>query len=537
MRYPYPKLSVIGIFALAATLLVFISPSCKKTDFGQSDPAKEEAFFRTSSKDPNVLRLIASLKAQNERTHFVSKLPKNAGAPIWDKYVMRSKKIDKSIFWRGGEPDSVAVIPFTSNNENLSAIIVYDSSTVSPALDCYTTNGNLYAVCHNATVDIDKAEQMLAMFLQMENRVFSTTVFYHIPAKIFKNPALPDTATVEKMLVIDTVTVQGFAADDCFVIKYCNPGGVCTPPTYCDNCSVCPWVYYCDSPPPGDPGGGGGDPTPPPTNPPPTGGGGGGNCTNCPPPPPEPCPFGGAWYNFVPTYEPCGPTSPIPTEEPPSGSPNFIIIDSSFRAAYPCQTNLLLQMESLCGLSEDILRNIFGVTDDIELKLLTVNDPDTAITAFFCCFNYTPLTFKGQIKFNTNTLNKATNEFLVVTYIHEAVHAFIDYQRIRLRNGQIDSTTFKTMFPIYWNTIGTDTAQHLTMTQNYINKFKTVLANYNPNLPDSILTALAWHGLGETTTWKLQPDTARMLRIQRDALNTGTGKYLTYGPNIFRKCP
>lgn len=422
MSYPYPKLSVTGIVVLAIIFLFSLSlslNSCRKTDFGQNDSEKDEAFFRTTSKDLNVLRLIQSLKAENQRTGFVSKLPKNSGAPIWDKYVMRSKKIDKSIFWRGanGEPDSVVVIPFTSNNENLSAIIVYDSSTVSPSLNCYTTNGNLYAECHNANVNVDKAEQMLAMFMQMENRVFGTTVFYHIPAKIFKNPALPDTATSEKMLVIDTVTVQGFAADDCFLIKFCNPGGVCTPPTYCDNCSVCPWIYYCDTP-PGDGGGGGGGGTgEPPTTPtePPTGGGGGGGT---PPPPPEPCPFGGAWYNFVPSTEPCGPnTPPFPTEDPPSGQ--IIIYDSSFQ-----NTRLQCTYEAAELRSQNFrnLNNIFDLDTIVRLTLHvdTLLIPGSfAITRGFNNFRYVITSDPG--------VDTASDIFRMTVLSHELIHAKLYY--------------------------------------------------------------------------------------------------------------
>lgn len=433
----FKQRTAIFSFVFLSLLFLVIQQSCRKTDFIQDYSAKEEAFFRTSSKDPNVLRLIQSMKAENERTGFVSKLPKNSGAPIWDKYVMRSKKIDKSIFWRGlnGEPDSVVVIPFTSNNENLSAIIVYDSSTVSPSLNCYTTNGNLYAECHNANVDVDKAEQMLAMFLQMENRVFGTRVFYHIPAKIFKNPALPDTATSEKMLVIDTVTVQGFAADDCFVIKYCNPGGVCTPPTYCDNCSVCPWVYYCDTPPPGDGGGGGGtgEPPTPPTEPP-TGGGGGGNCTNCPPPPPDPCPFGGAWYNFVPTHEPCGPTNPPnpPTEDPPY----FTLVDvDDDSVSNPCVkgvidvigrggfSNALLkffeqhttppmnQRMAIKIVQNDSLRGANGnlVAGHTDVKIL----PDTTVEI--------------RISINPSYMPNASKEYLATVLLHEVLHGYLTW--------------------------------------------------------------------------------------------------------------
>jgi hypothetical protein len=425
------KASIVAFLSFVL-LLTFIQQSCRKTDLGQTSLAKEEAFFRTTSNDPNVLRLIASLKAQNERTGFVDKLPKNSGAPIWDKYVMRSKKIDKSIFWRGlnGEPDSVVVIPFTSNNENLSAIIVYDSSTVSPSLNCYTTNGNLYAVCHNANVDIDKAEQMLAMFLQMENRVFGTTVFYHIPAKIFKNPALPDTATSEKMLVIDTVTVQGFAADDCFVIKYCNPGGVCTPPTYCDNCSVCPWIYYCDTP-PGDGGGGGGGGTgEPPTTPtePPTGGGGGGGT---PPTPPEPCPFGGAWYNFVPSTEPCGPTNPPipPTEDPPY----FTLVDvDADSVSNPCVKGIITQMGSPAMTS--FLIKLYQKTqvipnnDKVSLMFIENNSlvgNNGNPTAGHTDVNTLPDgTREIKISLNPSYMANASKEFVATVILHELIHGF-----------------------------------------------------------------------------------------------------------------
>lgn len=544
MRYPYPKMPKPGIAVLIFTLTLSLGIfflACRKTDFGLTDQGKEEAFFRTTSKDPNVLRLIRTMKAENERTGFVGKLPKNSGAPIWDKYVMRSKKIDKSIFWRGldGEPDSVVVIPFTSNNENLSAIIVYDSSTVSPALDCYTTNGNLYAVCHNANVDIDKAEQMLAIFLQMENRVFGTTVFYHIPAKIFKNPALPDTATSEKMLVIDTVTVQGFAADDCFVIKYCNPGNVCTPPTYCDNCAVCPWIYYCDTPPPPT-GGGGGEPTPPPA--PPTGGGGGGNCTNCPPPPPEPCPFGGAWYNFVPTYEPCGPTTPPipPTEPQPPYNPNIaasITIDTSISNNYPCLTQLLTEMPNCNAETQKILYNVFGRKTAINLHFEMDNNLalDTLTDAYatdgsghlVTVPSDTTYHYSDTIKINPFILQRASKEYLVGVLYHESFHAFLNWELYRMLNGETDSNYLKHHYPIFWASLFTNTYEsfHEQMASNYTTSMANLIKlYYNPSAPDSIKNrvsnSIAWGGLEGTTAWR-QPgrDTCRINSDNKAARN------------------
>lgn len=291
------------LFIIAISIL--INNSCTKTDIvSAANVAKHgldftEKFFATAPNlTPKTQQIISALKRENDKTGFVNKLPVNCGLPVWDKVHSRNKGIGNSL-----TDDSIIVIAMTNTNRSISCIILFDSTNLTTPVYWYTTNGHLYDACFDSSVSITSAESLLAFFMHTEYKLFGTDIFYHLPARVFKNPALPDTARANKFLRIGpTDNGSNFEQDDCFVIKYCNPGNVCDPLNgYCDNCSVCPWEWYCDIPPPtgggGEPGGegptGGGD----------TGGGGGGNG---PGDEPENC--NEAFY-FV---NPCGPQTPPP---------------------------------------------------------------------------------------------------------------------------------------------------------------------------------------------------------------------------------
>lgn len=200
-----------------------------------------------------------------------------------------------------GDSTISIIIPLTTNNSNLSSIIIGEIINDTFSINCYTTNNYLYNVTHGTNVDTTRAKDNLATFFYMENYTFGTTQFYHIPPDLFGRSTALD---------IDgnkTITIQNVPPSNNVMVCICVTV-VC--PICLGNDPNCPlggsWQECsCTST-----GGGGntGCPWCPPP-PPPGGGGGGGGGT------PSPCPSGmtSSWYSLsVVNPNPCNPPPPPP---------------------------------------------------------------------------------------------------------------------------------------------------------------------------------------------------------------------------------
>lgn len=81
-----------------------------------------------------------------------------------------------------------------------------------------------------------------------------------------------------------------------------------------------------------------------------------------------------------------------------------------------------------------------------------------------------------------SALQNASNEFIVSTILHEALHSYF----------------------IYRNSIGG--LDHTLMAQQYIDWFKSIMTTLFPNIDNDTNTALAWGGLEETSGWAAKSD-------------------------------
>lgn len=271
---PCPRQLVVSAI-FACCMLAVLNCGCRKTDLSRQplhDNAFRKQFFKTSSANPLVLKVISNLEAQDERTGFVSKLPKDCGLPVWDKIVLSTAnghtRVSRNTANGNLEEDSsqTIIIPLTVNNENLSSLIIAHPQPGGYDVDCFTTNNSLYLQCYQSG-DIPAAENLLGLFMYMENRTWGTTRFYNIPLSLYPNIAgtpLPNNTKSIEIYVPQDSSTSGFYGLSCWVVKgpYCN----CADPTNCDwrsGCSTCSAVY-CVNPDDGGTGGG-------------SGGGGGGN--------------------------------------------------------------------------------------------------------------------------------------------------------------------------------------------------------------------------------------------------------------------
>jgi hypothetical protein len=312
---PVPFQSSKRLFACLTliTLLFFfaVQQSCRKAEFYQSlsNADRSEHFFRTGSTNKKVLDIIAMLKSENENTGFVNKLPSKSGLPVWEKMIRQARS--NSSAREGDDSSGNIIIPMTTNNEDLSSlIIVAERPDGTLDIQCKTTNEYLYSLTHGSPLDTASAMYDLNMFFYMEHRAFGTTRFYHIPSTLFPNLGTPDTHGDKTVIIKDDTTGMGSIVPIVWVcVEYLQICSVC----HQNPCEYGYSYYYTICTPVG---GGGGDPFPYPPNPPipPPHGGGGGNTpppvppTTPPPPPPNPGPppaplppdcLINTWYSFT----------------------------------------------------------------------------------------------------------------------------------------------------------------------------------------------------------------------------------------------
>jgi hypothetical protein len=212
---------------------------------------------------------------------------------------------------------------------------------------------------------------------------------------------------------------------------------------------------------------------------------------------------------------------------------NQSIIDSL--NGYPCAQQILANInDSIKSEVEKLLLGVFGVNSDINLTFKVDNtlNKDSLLNGYTATISGSGSGWYEQnIFLNPWVLQNSSKEFTATVFIHEGIHAVIDYwndKYIRWKNNHndpngIDSTTFKDMFPIFWdyNRIRTpvELAEHEQMAASYVNKIADFVKIINPNVTDEMAEAIGWRGLQETTVWKSKADSEKnqILNLQRIA--------------------
>jgi hypothetical protein len=197
-------------------------------------------------------------------------------------------------------------------------------------------------------------------------------------------------------------------------------------------------------------------------------------------------------------------------------SPNQHIIDSL--SGYPCAQTVLLQMPDCNEQIKSILSDVFGVNDEVNIKFTVNSNLHDTVVGQERVTNGSLTSYMSTVELNPKYLF-GSQDFIAATLLHEAIHAYISYQR---RN--LDSTTFKTKFPIYWE-FRNNEAQHNEMASNYLNMIKNFIKGINANISNDVAEALAWGGLTKTDTWKSKSSTdkAKILNINYLCANPTQG--------------
>ncbi len=120
----------------------------------------------------------------------------------------------------------------------------------------------------------------------------------------------------------------------------------------------------------------------------------------------------------------------------------------------------------------------------------------------------------SSIHLNKDVLSTSSQEYIAATIMHEALHAYMDYQGIDIGDEQ-----------------------HKAMAAKYINTMATDLKNMFPTLTNDAAYALAWGGLENTSTYKnpgdiyLPPHEKDYNTLFRAHTNPQTGAHYGHGCN------
>jgi hypothetical protein len=200
-----------------------------------------------------------------------------------------------------------------------------------------------------------------------------------------------------------------------------------------------------------------------------------------------------------------------PNHEHPDDNDNRPDIKNGL-TQFPCASRVLLNFINFDALISNMIQSVFGENSPVNITFkanLALAGSNTSGTS-------RPLSSSEfVISLNPDILTNATQEYIAVTYAHEALHALIDYYWLN------DPIRGKELFPLFMDfrssktdflsppTVGmssyeSEKQHHETMAEKYINEMVNVILTVNPNFPINDAKQLAWGGLQNTWAYELK---------------------------------
>ena len=199
----------------------------------------------------------------------------------------------------------------------------------------------------------------------------------------------------------------------------------------------------------------------------------------------------------------------------------------------PCAKALLDQAPNLNNDIAKILRETFGTNNKFNLTILEDNKLRGSSTdAYYHLISMSKEKGEVEIYFNPDILNSATNEYILVTMYHEAIHAFLSYEKKQL--GDKFSEKYPSVY--YYRAIGIhngvayDRFQFLRdqkgghfQFEPFIDKLVDAIRSYNHNIPLDTAKAMAKTGIvREMFDWEI-----RLNQNEREGNNNKKGTKCT----------
>jgi len=221
---------------------------------------------------------------------------------------------------------------------------------------------------------------------------------------------------------------------------------------------------------------------------------------------------------------------------------NQHIIDSL--QGYPCAQAVLQQMPNINSQINNLLQTYLQAEMPVDIRFrVNPNLSGTLTSGQTLDIKIENGRVVSIVEMNPDILNRATKEYILLTFMHESIHAYMDYQWRLLQTHQMDTATFISKFPIYWDyrrilgSNSTELGHHMQMSETYIAFMSNALMSFNPNISSATARYLSWEGLRETTLWfNNLADTNvvnNRIGIARDTTVNNAGVNM-YG---FSKCP
>lgn len=172
-------------------LLTFLLLGCRNEDFvnQSANTKREEEFFREAlsktARIKNGNTIVAALKKQNDRSHFVSKMKDQSGLPVWDRVITikNSKVANKG---EGGDDFEELIIPLTENDKDLSSILSIKKNTDNSYSYENINNNDVKGIVYNTQIDKTFREQILSTFITVDHLTFSSdAVYWNIPDDLY----------------------------------------------------------------------------------------------------------------------------------------------------------------------------------------------------------------------------------------------------------------------------------------------------------------------------------------------------------------
>ncbi len=565
------KTICLFLTALTATGFIFFNCSKINADGSQAylNQSPSDAFLQVPAhSNPIFSRIAAAIRAQDSQQHFLNNIAVKEGIPRWEGSTIlanaadvRSAAAGSANNSSGVSGDTVVLVPLVK--ANTSYVNSFLACKVNDTVTIRLFRGKDYAKfgfgsSGNGLTAESMAMQMMTlqkqsfghrMFSIGDKRLFNRLANGKIPKRTFvkigKEPVQGAASSNTNNVLSLTVPVTTTTCEDMWVsnddgeVVGCPPGDPnCNGGHYETQCqSTTYWIDIIDN------AGGGGVPLSDGNNNNnnnPNGNGGSSNNGNTGSPE---CPDGN-WWCALSDYRILN--GIVVTEEFFPGielgypwlwweSGNFAIIDSL--KGYPCAQSILAKLPTINSEVNKIMHDIFGVTDSINLafQIETSFTKDSAdgITPLPSIPNWNSHIYNQTISLNPWVLKNSSREYILITIFHEAIHAYINFHYYKYTQSYMDSTTFKNMFPIFWQykrvlRTHADTAQHNEMANNYISKMKNAIQSFNPAVSDTIANGLAWGGLHMTTAWMMKPDTNAVKTINLNGRDTTNLVYKTY---------
>lgn len=550
--------------ALTVILCSSVLLACRKNDLTTppNDPTQaiNKFFTLPCAANPAVARIAQKLQTLHSRTGFVQELIKKDGYALWEKALINLPARSGRSTNTANNADTIIYIPLVLDNTDYVNAFIY--AKLGDSIQLQLHRGREYASYgFGSLTDTAKNAEKLAVQLMLLNESsFGHRDFKLLDDRLLKNDNIAAGAFTRNRMVhiepANTAQRSGFQTVQYQVCTssqslQCTSNHTCCPDGSCSGCQAACWhtntvcetvsvLVYIDN---GDWGlgdlgtGGGGS------------GGGGTIYTDS-----MPC-------NTTPLLDngllpcPLGNTTgwmPITDDLYDPYIADNVIIDTSITNNFPCVEKILDTLSNYGNLNQRAqvaLSQIFNVNKrihtTIKLDRSLVGTSTSAYTKRTGAVASDPtdtakLNFSATIFVNPDLLQNGTKECIAATFVHEAMHAYIEYVFTLYNQRYIpeaDSAYVKSKFPIFWGGINvnrppSEIQQHNLMALNWVEQISTPLYAFTnnditPAMKDSIYRSLGWGGLDETDIFKAKPDKCDIMAINIAARNKNQGTPFT----------